>query len=174
MSTVQGCGWFRGSKLRYGPRGDAIPISRRWDAAGARYAGTFEGKRIGCGTVRNDRWESGAAGTARPLNPPRVRWKYAASPYCRTSRNARSQRSGWGPPRHKIASRSLGSATAARASLRPRSLAGCAFGSDEDCRYDKQDKSNSFTPGKFSRKHTRCLAVMASSICARLVGRTWY
>lgn len=139
----------RGSKFRNGPPGDAIPISGRWDAAGAQCAGISEGKKIDCGTERNDRWESGATGTARPSCPPRVRWKCAASPCCRTSRNARKRRSGWEPPTHKIANRSRGSARDATVSPRPRSPASCAFGNAEDCRYDKRDKSISFTPGKF-------------------------
>src|ERR1019366_4655195 len=113
----------------------------------------------------------GASGTARPSGPPRARWKCAASPCCRTSRNGHKEHSGWEPPTHKIANRSRGSARAEEVLPRPGSRVHCAFGSAEDCRYDKLDKSNSFTPGKFQQKHTRCLAGKASSICSKLICR---
>jgi hypothetical protein len=81
---------------------------------------------------------------------------------------------GWEQPTHKSAYRNRGSATAEEVLTRPGSRVRCAFGSAEDCRYDKLDKSNSFTPGKLQEKHTRCLAGKASSICGKLICRVEY
>lgn len=159
---------FPPGTLRSEPPDGAIPISGRSDVASARCAGTCVGKRTGSCTERSDRWENGAGGTARPSCPPHARSKYAANPCCRTFRSARRPRSEWEPPRHKIANRSRGIARDAAASLLPGSPTRCAFGSGEDCRYDRRDISIWFTPGQFSKKNTRCFAVMASSICARL------
>jgi hypothetical protein len=53
-STLLDSRWFRDSKLRNGRPGDAIPISDRLDAAGARCADTSEWKKIDSGTERND------------------------------------------------------------------------------------------------------------------------
>ena len=146
-STLLDSPMFRGCMLRNEPPGDAIPIARQSDAAWARCAGKAVAKKIGSGTERNDTRENETTGTARSSSPPRGHWKCAASPCSRTSRNAQTRRSEWAPPTHKTANRSRGIATGATASPQPRSRAGCVFGSAEDCRYDRLDKSISFTPG---------------------------
>lgn len=155
--------------LRNEPRDAAFPISGRSDAAGARYGGKFGQKKSDSGTARSGTWETGASGTARPWCPLRAHLRCAASPCCRTCRNARSRRSLWAPPRHKSANRSRGTARAAGALPRPGSPAHCACGSGEDCRCGTLDKSISFSPGNTSAKNTRSVVCKASSICGRLI-----
>jgi hypothetical protein len=106
---------IRGSPVRNAPPDVATPIFGRSDAAGARCGGKREWKKSGCGTARSGKWESAADETTRPWSPLRARWKCAAGPCSRTSRNGRNTRSVWELPRHKTADRIRGTARAATA-----------------------------------------------------------
>jgi hypothetical protein len=71
------------------------------------------------GMERNDRRERETSDISRRARPFHVRSKYAASPCCRTFRNARMRHIRWEPPRRKSANRRLGNATGADVSLPP-------------------------------------------------------
>jgi hypothetical protein len=75
--------------LKYASRSGVSVPALQSDVAAARYDEKFARKKNGCGTARTDTWEISEGGKARPWSRPRARWKCAANPYFRTSRNAR-------------------------------------------------------------------------------------
>jgi hypothetical protein len=100
---------------------DETPPWVRWLAAWERCGGKSEMRKSDSGRGRSDRRESGTSDTPRRAFPFHVRSKCAASPCCRTFRNARTRHNRWEPPRRKSASRRLGSARALAVPLPPGS-----------------------------------------------------
>jgi hypothetical protein len=82
-------------------------------AARVRYAGRAEARKNDSGKGRSDTPESETGETPRQTGPFHVRSKCAASPCCRTFRNARRRRIRWESPRHRNASRRRGNAKGA-------------------------------------------------------------
>ncbi len=90
-------------------------------AARVRCGGKSEMRKSDSGKGRSDTQERETSETPRRTCPFHGRSKCAASPCCRTIRNARRRRIRWEPPRRKSASRRLGNARGAVFPLPPGS-----------------------------------------------------
>ena len=90
-------------------------------AARVRCGGRAEARKSDSGKGRSDTRESETGETPRQTGPFHVRSKCAASPCCRTFRNARTRRIRWESPRHRNASRRPGNAMGAVLPLPPGS-----------------------------------------------------
>jgi hypothetical protein len=113
----------------------------------ARCACKSEKKKTDCGKARTDRRARETIDKPRKACPCRARWRFAARPDCRTSRNERTTHIPEAWLRQRNASRTLGIATDAILRCRRHSLSRCAGAIGEDCHCDKRDKAISSSPG---------------------------
>jgi len=98
---------------------DPTPPWALWVAARARCGGKPERRKSDSGKGRNDTPEREIGETPRRTYPSHVRSKCAASPCCRTFRNAHRKHIRWELPRRKNARRTPGNARGAAVSLPP-------------------------------------------------------
>jgi hypothetical protein len=121
---------------------NVIPHWVQGDVAQARFAGESEMRKTDFGTGRSGTRERAAFGIPRRIRRSRARSKYAASPGCRTFRNARTRHIPPGSPRRKNAWRRPGTARGGALPLQPCSPWRCFCENGADCRYGRRDTTN--------------------------------
>jgi hypothetical protein len=109
-------------------------------------------RRSDCGTGRSDMLEREIGDTPSRGRQSHARSKCAASPCCRTFRNARTRRIRREPPRRKSASRRLCNAMGGAGPLPPGGPWHFVCGNGAECRYGRRDITNPLPPGNSAKR----------------------